>query len=91
MWTTYEAHMNKEKKAALMLKYKWIPILEYYGKLFTLKEFVGCCRGMGFIDADGWGYYAFEDIYFSETRVKPSAITQGNINKSFTHVIWFNK
>ncbi len=90
MWTTYEAHMNKEKKAALMLKHDWVPIPDY-GDLMTMREWIKCVESGGFIDYDGFGLYAFKDICFRNTQVMPSDVKKGKIDKSFTHIVWYNK
>jgi hypothetical protein len=61
-----------------------------YGYKFTLEEFREAVeRGM-FIDWDGSGYYATE-TEMSELRARPSAIRVGEIERDFTHVVWFNK
>lgn len=61
-----------------------------YGTHMTLKAFVNCVLNGLFIDYDGHGYYATK-TEMSNEGVIPSDITGGNINQSYTHVVWFNK
>ncbi len=71
------------------IKISFKPIPEY-GDLMSLDEFIDCCKSGGFIDYDGHGKYAFKDK-ISDKIVIPSHIIEGNIDKNFTHVVWFNK
>lgn len=61
-----------------------------YGDVMPLNDFVDDCNSKAFVDSDGSGYYATPS---SMTRIPaiPSNIRDGNIRRSFTHVIWFNK
>jgi hypothetical protein len=60
------------------------------GDLFTMKEFKGCCEGGGFIDYDGFGYYATKDEQ-TNIVIYPSDIMKGKYRKEFTHVKWYNR
>lgn len=61
-----------------------------YGDLMVIESFISNCECGGFIDYDGHGYYATE-TKMSDMMVLPSDIKHGNINKDFTHVVWFNR
>jgi len=61
-----------------------------YGDHMTLEAFIECCETGGFIDYDGTGYYATADR-MTRIRVSPSDVTEGKINQTYTHVVWFNK
>lgn len=61
-----------------------------YGTLITLKSFIKECCAHRFIDYDGHGYYATSKG-ISNILVVPSDIINGNIDRSWTHVIWFDK
>lgn len=78
---------KKAKKLLEGVKFKELP---NYGDLMTLKEFIENCESGGFIDYDGSGKYAFKDE-MSDIAVYPSTVTDGNIDRDFTHVVWFNK
>lgn len=91
-----------------MNKIKYKPIPTTCGALFTLERFIENCKDGGFIDYDGFGYYAFKDK-ISNKVVRPSDITGKysifnektekfdkktkpiNIDRRFTHVMWFNR
>lgn len=60
----------------------------------TLDEFIECCEDGGFIDYDGVGYYSNSTEEYKnsdETRVYPSDITSGKINRNYKYVFWFNR
>ncbi len=59
-------------------------------ELLTIDEFIACVNDKSIMDGDGSGYYATE----TETSRKlaiPSEIKAGVIDRSFTHIEWFNK
>lgn len=64
--------------------------LDKIGSLMTLQKFIGCCKDGGFIDYDGFGYYATATEQ-SDIVVYPSDITSGNYRKDFTYVKWYNR
>lgn len=64
--------------------------LDKIGHHMTLERFIGCCKDGGFIDYDGFGYYATATEQ-SDIFVYPSDITSGNYRKDFTHVMWYNR
>lgn len=61
-----------------------------YGDHMRIDEFVESCHDGSFNDDDGYGYYATETT-MSDTRITPSDITFGSYDKTFTHIVWFNK
>ena len=70
------------------LKFKDIPD---YGDLMTMEEFVDCVKMGGFIDYDGYGKYALEDMV-SNKVITPSEVKyQRNLLHGFTHVVWYNR
>jgi hypothetical protein len=73
----------------LLLGVKFEPLPDY-GDLFTLKEFEQDCKSGMLIDYDGTGYYAFKDE-MSDKPANPSYFKAGDIDRDFTHVMWFNK
>jgi hypothetical protein len=64
--------------------------LDNIGNLMTLQRFVECCENGGFINDDGFGYYATATEQ-SDIVVHPSDITSRNYRKDFTHVMWYNR
>ena len=69
------------------IKFENIP---RYGDLMTMKDWLVCVDAYAFIDYDGHGCYATE-TKMSDKVVVPSDVKKGNIDKSFTHIVWFNK
>jgi hypothetical protein len=66
------------------------PIPEH-GDLFSLDDFIGAVEEGFCLDCDGHGYYCFEDWYsYANPEAIPSEIINGNINRNFTHVLWFS-
>jgi len=61
-----------------------------YGDLMTVEQFEDGVRSTCFTDDDGHGFYASE-TRMSDTPCTPSDVRRLGINKSFTHVVWFNK
>jgi hypothetical protein len=61
-----------------------------YGDLMTLEKFTDCCKCGGFMDYDGCGNYCTA-IEMSDKEAVPSDITNGIIDYSYSHVVWFNK
>jgi len=68
------------------------------GDLYTIEKFEKQC-GYGIIDSDGNGYYAREidggggkmKMVESSLPAVPSRIAGGDVNREFTHVVWYNK
>lgn len=68
------------------------------GELFTVEKFSSAVESGAFIDSDGVGYYAKEHpgkrtemMLESSLSARPSRIGGGDVNKKFTHVVWYNK
>lgn len=61
-----------------------------YGQHMTLAEFVGYVEARYLIDDDGFGHYATEN-QMSQHVLTPSDVEHGNVDHSFSHVVWFNK
>jgi hypothetical protein len=61
-----------------------------YGDLMTLDEFIEHCNSGAFINYDGTGHYATK-TKMSRLYATPSKIKAGNIDRSWTHVMWFNR
>lgn len=60
-----------------------------YGTIMTLQDFVESCLASGFTNNDGYGNYI--DDGYMQGLVRPSDIIAGNIDISYTHIIWFNR
>lgn len=60
------------------------------GDKMTLKKFVDCCKCGGFIDYDGFGYYATE-TQESSIKISPSDVTNNKYRKDFPYIIWYNR
>ena len=56
----------------------------------TMEVFVESCISGGFIDYDGMGRYATAHK-MSGKFIHPSDVVNNNYDKSFTHVVWFNR
>lgn len=64
--------------------------LPVYGDHMTMEEFIETCESGCFIDYDGHGRYATAE-QMSDEMVLPSDVTSGNVNRRWTHVMWFNR
>lgn len=69
------------------MKFKLIP---KYGDLMTIEAWIGYVKDGCFTDYDGSGVYAFKDK-ISDKGIRPSDVKKGKIDKTFTHIVWFNK
>lgn len=68
------------------------PFDELDDDIYTLKQFIGICKGGGFIDYDGFGVYADKEKKMkTNIYVYPSDITSGKYRKDFPHVVWYNR
>lgn len=61
-----------------------------YGDHMTMQEFEDSCKSGCFIDYDGHGNYATA-IEVSDKVIVPSDFQRGEVDRSFSHVVWFNK
>lgn len=62
--------------------------------VLELDEFIKDCQGGWLIDYDGYGYYSNSKTEHEELenlRAYPSQITEGNINRAYKYVHWFNR
>ena len=92
-------HMTKVKELLAIEKVKMesekveMEPLPDYGHLMTLKEFISNVKCGGFIDYDGFGYYSngTEMVSNPDSPVRPSHVKKGLINKSYSHIVWFNR
>lgn len=60
------------------------------GDKMTLQDFVESCEYGGFIDYDGFGYYATE-TQESSIKISPSDVTNNKYRKDFPYIIWYNR
>lgn len=60
-------------------------------EVMTVQEFEECVINGLFIDYDGSGYYSDGKMIFRDKPAIPSQIYKNGIDKSFSHVVWFNK
>ena len=56
----------------------------------TMEAFVETCQFGGFIDDDGFGYYATEHQTTNRV-INPSDVARNKYDSEYTHVVWFNK
>lgn len=64
--------------------------LPNYGEHMTVRKFISYVKSGCFIDYDGYGNYATKS-QMSNISVYPSEIERGEVNKNFTHIVWFNR
>ena len=60
------------------------------GDLMTMEQWIGCVETGGFIDYDGFGRYSNGIVSYDE-EVRPSMVERDMIDKTFSHVLWFNR
>ncbi len=65
-------------------------IIKGEGDLLLLADFIGSVECRGITNDDGHGYYATES-YVSAQPAIPSKLFEGIVDRSFTHVMWYNK
>lgn len=61
-----------------------------YGMLYTLDEFIERCDCGLFTEYDGTGEYS-DGVLLSGEPAYPSEIFAGDIDRFYTHVVWYNK
>lgn len=81
----YDAHMYLK-----LLVEPHMKELEYYADMMPFEEFLEIVRSGGFINDDGYGFYATETQQ-TNIVIVPSNIIDGVYRKDFTHVIWYNR
>jgi hypothetical protein len=91
----YEFDDSRRPTPELQLRVTMFPLVDgkpviENGNLFTLETFEECVKNVGFTDWDGTGYYGFAHGY-SNQFARPSAIFKGQVDRYWTHVMWFNK
>lgn len=89
-WHKEAAMLEREYK--LLLEgddIEYTPI-DGIGDKMTLEKFIDCCKCGGFIDSDGFGYYATKDKETNIT-IHPSDIMCGKYRKDFNYIIWYNR
>ena len=92
LWNSHYAQasiLGWQVHQILGVELKPIPDLDY-GDHYIMEEFIEDCESGGFIDYDGYGNYATE-TQMSDKKVWPSDITSGEYDRSWTHVVWFNR
>lgn len=57
----------------------------------TMDEFVNNVNGKWLIDDDGHGHYATSARYDPHRVVKPSDLAAGKLDRSYTHIVWYNR
>jgi len=83
---------DNEKKIKLLLDATMddLPNPEFCD-LMTMEDWIGCVECGGFIDYDGYGYYSDGEKQFSHINVYPSMLASGKLDRSWSHIVWFNK
>ena len=62
-----------------------------FSDLMTMEDWVSTVECGGFIDYDGYGYYSDGEKQFSHINVYPSMLASGKLDRSWSHIVWFNK
>jgi len=60
----------------------------------TMQDWIECVKVGGFIGYDGFGKYATKDGMKDSNKlydVKPSDLKKGKVDKSWTHIVWYNR
>lgn len=61
-----------------------------YGDHMTMEEFKAACDDGVFISYDGTGHYATA-THMSKRTVKPTDVRNNRHDRTFSHVVWFNR
>jgi len=68
---------------------RWEP-LDDIGYHMTMEEFISSCECGGFIDYDGFGYYASADRQTDKVII-PSHVMSKEHDETYSHVMWYNR
>jgi len=96
-FTEYQHEYRYVDKAAGVISreinMKSVPKMEPHdniGDLFTMEDFKADCESGGFINYDGFGYYA-TDKKQSNIKISPSHFKTNKVRSDFSHVMWYNR
>ena len=57
--------------------------------IYTVEEFIECCKIHAFIDYDGFGYPVKNKLADRSIEIIPSQLQR--IPKDATHIVWYNR
>lgn len=57
--------------------------------VYTVEEFINCCKRNAFVDGDGFGYPVKDSKSNPRIVIQPSKLD--SIPVDATHIVWFNK
>lgn len=60
------------------------------GDLYTMKEWIEMVENRYFTDIDGFGEYSDGEFVY-EKFVNPSQLRENKVDKSWSHVMWYNR
>lgn len=63
---------------------------QYRDDVYTVDEFLVCCRTSLFTDYDGFGYPVKDGMADKSIMIKPSMAAEF-IPDDATHIVWFNR
>jgi len=69
--------------------YRYEPIPDY-GSHMSIEKFIMDVKSGCLIDYDGHGKYATK-YRMTDKIVGPSDVKKNDLDKRFTHIVWFNK
>ena len=81
--------LSREKRMMMPYKMEEIPNPNHCD-VMSLKDFIACVKAGVFIDYDGYGNYA-KDNMMSNITILPSDVKHKSIRKDFDTVVWFNR
>ena len=81
------SELSREKRMIMPYEMEEIPD---YGDVMSLKDFIECVKNGSFIDYDGFGHYA-KDNMMSNVAIIPSDVEHKAIRKDFDTLVWFNR
>lgn len=62
---------------------------ENHDDVYTVEEFINCCKRSSFIDYDGHGYPVKNSLADETICIKPSRFNA--IPEDATHIVWYNR
>jgi hypothetical protein len=68
-----------------------IDLIPNYGDLMPLSDWIEMVKMGGFIDYDGHGHYSDGIQMLGDVYVKPSDVKKGNVDRRYSHIVWFNR
>jgi len=82
--------LHKLSKQVRLIQPYILTDFDNIGTLMPIQDFIDCVNHGGFIDYDGFGYYA-TSTQESDITIIPSDVKAQMIRNDFQYVVWYNR